>query len=258
MLQHEHHDEPAPSPVLETLLEHIESVRFLGVGSANPHWLVRAGGETYVWRQFGPDAASPGADHAREARILAAIAPHRWAPVVHAHCAGHGMLFREAPGQHPRPAELSVPQRTALIVAMTECWSTVVDEAPRNYAELVAGYAESAPPSAQRDALADALIEVCSTWPAEGFRLTHHDLHPGNLLLAGDCWTLIDWEYAALGNPWFDAVALDEMLGLTPTEKNLLIPFLDGAADTSRWSAMAQWRRQLNRLWSLARARPSE
>lgn len=258
MLQHEHHDGHAPAPILATLLGPIDSVRFLGVGSANPHWLVRAGGASYVWRQFGPAEACPGADHALEARLLAAVSHHPWAPVVVAHSAGHGLLFRQAPGQHPRPTDLTQPQRTSLLVALTECWSTVIDERPRDYAALVEAYAQRALPSTQRDALAAALIDVCSTWPAEGFRLTHHDLHPGNLLLAGNRWTLIDWEYAALGNPWFDAVAIDEMLALTQAERSLLTPFLEGATDPARWKAMAQWRLQLNQLWLLAHERHSK
>lgn len=258
MPQHEHHANPAPSPVLGHLLNPIDSVRFLGMGSANPHWRVEAGGETYVWRQFGPEHASPGADHAREARILATIAHHPWAPVLLAHCPGHGMLFREAPGQHPQAASLSQRQRIALLRTITECWSTTIDEPPRDYVTLVEAYAHRAPPSGQRDELVIALIEACTAWPSEAFRLTHHDLHPGNLLLAGDRWTLIDWEYAALGNPWFDAVALDKMLDLTPAEKSLLVPMLDGAANPERWTAMAQWRSQLNQLWSLARCRQSE
>lgn len=257
MRQHEHHDEPLPSPVLESVLERIDSIRFLGAGSANPHWRVEAGGEAYVWRQFGPEHASPGADHAREARILAAIAHNPWAPVMLAHCPGHGMLFREAPGQHPQAANLSPRQRTALLKALTECWSTVIDERPRDYAELVADYALRAPPSPQRDGLVDALVAGCSSWlPVETFRLTHHDLHPGNLLVAGDRWTLIDWEYAALGNPWFDALAADEMLSLSPSEMRLLSPFLHGGADPARWQSMAKWRHQLNQLWSLAQVRP--
>lgn len=255
MLHHEHHGAPAPSPILATLLEHIDNVRFLGVGSANPHWLVKANGETYVWRQFGPEEACPGADHALESRILAAVSHHPWAPVVVARATGHGLLFREAPGQHPQASDLTQPQRAALLAALIECWSTVIDEPPRNYAALVEAYAQRAPPSSRRDELAAALIEACTTWPAESFRLTHHDLHPGNLLLAGNHWTLIDWEYAALGNPWFDAVALDEMLDLKPTEKRLLVPFLAGGTDKGQWRSMSGWRQQLNQLWSLARGR---
>ena len=256
MLQHEHHGGPPPSPVLDTLLDRIDDIRFLGAGSANPHWLVTAHGKTYVWRQFGPDAASPGADHAREGKILAAIAGRTWAPVVLAHCPGHGMLFRASAGRHPNPDELTRHQRTTLLAALAECWATGIDDTPRNYIDLVMRYADRAHASPQRDELVDALIDACAPWPTTSFRLTHHDIHPGNLLLAGDQWTLIDWEYAALGNPWFDAVSADAMLTLTPSEKRMLAPHLDDGFDPARWHSTSRWRQRLNQLWWLARTPP--
>lgn len=255
MPQPEHHDAPSVSPLLNTLLANIDEVDFLGIGSANPHWRVKAGADTYVWRQFGPDRASPGTDHAREARILAAIAAHPWAPTLVARSPGHGLLFRASSGRHPRPADLSPEQRIALLEAVIECWSTVVDEPPRDYVQLITAYAGLAPASVRRDELVAALIETCAGWNGEDFRLTHHDLHPGNLLLDGNRWTLIDWEYAGVGNPWFDAVALDEMLNLTPDEKSLIAPYLANHSDSGQWQSMICWRNQLNDLWALARLR---
>lgn len=38
--------------------------------------------------------------------------------------------------------------------------------------------------------------------------LCHHDWHPGNLVINGPDWTLLDWEFAAAGDPAMDLASL--------------------------------------------------
>ena len=53
-----------------------------------------------------------------------------------------------------------------------------------------------------------ALAEKERTLPLRTDRLTHNDLHGGNLLMNGARLTVLDWELAAPGDPIFDLVTL--------------------------------------------------
>lgn len=48
-------------------------------------------------------------------------------------------------------------------------------------------------------------------------RLCHNDLIPGNVLIAGDKYQIIDWEYSAMGSPYFDVAAT---LAALPSEQH--------------------------------------
>jgi thiamine kinase-like enzyme len=45
--------------------------------------------------------------------------------------------------------------------------------------------------------------------------LCHNDLQPQNLILSGSVVTVVDWEYSALGNPYFDLGGLSVNIDLT-------------------------------------------
>ncbi len=75
----------------------------------------------------------------------------------------------------------------------------------RTYAATAAAHGVTVPASYERAALvADEIADVFAL-RAEPAVPTHNDLLPGNVLVDADgrVW-LIDWEYAAMGNRWFD------------------------------------------------------
>jgi len=52
--------------------------------------------------------------------------------------------------------------------------------------------------------------------------MTHNDLSPGNFVI-GEAWRVLDWEYAALGDPLFDLATLCVAHDLTPDQEELLL-----------------------------------
>lgn len=124
---------------------------------------------------------------------------------------GEGLLDEELP-------DTRLPHSRAELLAAIGQWQQIdpgsVACRRLSYAELLQRY---------RDALGDAADPVWTellngfevtvrALPAVSVCLTHHDLHPANLCFdktrTSARWVVLDWEYAAIGNPWFDAAAL--------------------------------------------------
>lgn len=261
---HRHAAPPAlPAAARAVLPGRIHLVRYLGTGSAHAHWRIDTDAGRFVWRAVADPGHTPGASEAAEAAALTAIAGQAWAPRLITHLPGQGWLFHHAPGHPPDPATLDAHQRAALIEALLACWSLPCHLPPRDYTALVCDYARRAQPWAGTDrahdhscptsALVDRLLAGCANWQPTDFRFTHHDLHPGNLLLAGRHWTLLDWEYAGLGNPWFDAAALDAMLGLGGAERARIEAALGPPSHPLGWAGLRAWHDDLARLWARAR-----
>lgn len=254
MPQHDRHVEPAAAlRELHELRGGIDHLAYLGRGSANPHWRLRANGRDLIWRQFGHASLAPGADRARERAAHQAIAGRRWAPQLIAELPGVGMLFEASPGRHPDPALLTAAERAGLIDAVIECWSLPCPLTALDYGALIDDYVRRAGPHAAARELGATLADACRSWPHAGFCLVHHDLHAGNLLLSEDGWILLDWEYAARGHPGLDAAALDALLGLTPSERRRLDSAATGHVGPFDRAALAQWRAGLDTLWEFAR-----
>lgn len=87
-----------------------------------------------------------------------------------------------------------------------------------DYPELFRGYQHSlnreADPVVWLEEL-DQLVQIFAALPQTPECYTHHDLHPGNLCWQDGCLVLIDWEYAGIGNPWFDAACLHRYCGIS-------------------------------------------
>src|SRR5690606_2746336 len=58
--------------------------------------------------------------------------------------------------------------------------------------------------------LAQRLLQAESPIAQTSLRPCHNDLLPANLVDDGERMRLIDWEYAAMGDPWFDLGNLAE------------------------------------------------
>ena len=78
------------------------------------------------------------------------------------------------------------------------------------------------------------LVQLFRALPAVPECLTHHDLHPGNCCWQDGRLVLIDWEYAGMGNPWFDAASLHRCCDIPvaelyrlPAFKHLSLPLFE-------------------------------
>ncbi|WP_114418888.1 phosphotransferase [Marinospirillum perlucidum] len=236
-------------PPLATDLQPLEPPEFLAQGTGNDHWLLICARGRLVWRQFGQ---APGSNHRRETRILQQLQGFSWAPELIQAWPDHGLLCRQHPGYHPQRSQLSSAARQQLLQLVTELWQQPCRHLEaQDYPALINDYWKKTGKAAQLQPLAERLYQKAAAWP-DSLYLTHHDLHAGNLLLHKDAWTLLDWEYAAPGNPWIDAVSLDRWLQLTAREKNLLQQNLPPLPCNNPWDSMATWLEDLDKLWQAA------
>lgn len=85
--------------------------------------------------------------------------------------------------------------------------------------------------------------------------LCHNDLVAGNILQGSEGLKFIDWEYAGLGDPWFDLALVIEHHGLSEAlEDGFVQAYLLRPAREAELQRLAGWRkfyRELLALWQL-------
>lgn len=229
------------------------TARRLVEGSSNELWGLATPSGHWVWRQDAPASRTPGVDRARERTVLETLATQPWAPRVHL-WTDQGLLMPFYQGTAPETPQLAPAHRSALLDALTTLWQLPLDWPPYDYHEMVSDYASNAPDDTINRDRAARLQAGCADWPDARPRLTHHDLHADNLLFHQGRWMLLDWEYAAPGNPWLDAVSVDRWLGFTDREKARIETALaDWALPGDSWQTYHAWIRDLEALWYAAR-----
>ena len=103
-----------------------------------------------------------------------------------------------------------------------------------------------------------ALMDVCESLDANAPEpvLCHNDLLRDNRLASGGRLLALDWEYAAVGDPFFDLAVIVEGDGLDDEQANSLLEhWLDTPASPEqqhRLHLQRQVYRELTRLWGLA------
>jgi len=217
---------------------------FMAQGQCNSHWLLDTASGFLVWRQFGE---ALGSHPLRETQLLEQLQGFSWVPnLIQSHPTG--LLLKKAHGHHPQAYRLTQQQRSCLLDRVIELWQQPCKLEAIHYPELIWRYWQASHQAASLQPLVKNLISISNNWefPAQ---LTHHDLHSENLLLDANHWTLLDWEFAAPGNPWIDAVALDRWLNLTKVEKQRLTGFLPQLTLSRPWQDMALWLEGLDKLW---------
>lgn len=233
----------------------VHQITRLPQGTGNPHWRIDSALGVWVWRQFQHGIPTMPL-RAREERVLHHLAGFSFAPQRVWHAVEYGVLFRFAEGITPRANQVSPRARQKLLAHMMTWWAVDIELEAYDYAALIRQYANDAHNQGKAArhiaTLVDSVVSA-QHWPTTAFRLTHHDLHAGNLLLHGDTWLVLDWEYAGLANPWVDAVMLDRILHLTEQERRLLASALPNLGEPDPWHYMHQWVDNLETLWWLGR-----
>ncbi|MHA7878998.1 MAG: phosphotransferase [Saccharospirillum sp.] len=157
----------------------------------------------FALRVNHPGSAQLGVDRVLEQRVLAAIAGQDWSPEV-LECASGWLLSRWVDGVTPARGErVDLPHLTTLMqsVHTVEVEGPVLNMAVRLQALLDAG------PAWPEPALEGVQALLAAYRLPDTLCLCHHDWHPGNVLVQGERWVLLDWEYAALGDPAMDVAA---------------------------------------------------
>ncbi len=188
------------------------SVALLRGGITNLNYRVTAGGDAYVVRIPGHDSGCLGIDRAREHACTAAAHASGVAPHVVAFFAADGVLVtRFIRGREPAAEEMRHP---AMLRRVAGTLRRYHGGAPfpgtfspfrtvREY--LTAAAARGAPlPERVEWTLEQAKRLEAVLGGPRAARPCHNDLLTGNFLDDGAALWVLDWEYAAMGDVFFD------------------------------------------------------
>jgi thiamine kinase-like enzyme len=211
----------------------------LGGGITNHNFRARFGGREVVVRLPGNDTELLGSDRSgeREANALAAAAGV--APEVLAHLEDPIVLvtaFVEGPTMEA--PELRAPRALAEVAAaLRQVHGCGEIDARFDAFRLVEDYAAATrsrggtvPPAYARAHAAAARIESAPALAGGPTVLCHDDLLPANFIETPAGIRIVDWEYAGMGNPWFDLgnFAVNNELG-PAEEEEFLVAYLGNA-----------------------------
>jgi thiamine kinase-like enzyme len=215
----------------------------LAGGITNRNYRVRLGGGDYVMRITSPESALLGIDRRAEHAAATTAAALGVAPRVAAFLDDAGCLVTEfLPGRSLPPEELRQPERLAEVARAVRA---VHDGPPfpatfdsfaivEAYAETAAARGAVLPPGltgARRIAREIApVLRGAEHTPVP----CHNDLLNANFILDDAGVRIVDWEYAGMGNRYFDLGNLSVNNGLQEAEDERLLTAYFGAPCTER------------------------
>jgi thiamine kinase-like enzyme len=227
----------------------------LSDGPTNASYRVERGSEQYVMRLDKPDVTGLGLDRTNERRVNEVAAAAGLAPQpLHFDPAAGISLRRFISGQSWARSDLLAPgnlQRLAGVLQKLHGLPPVGNVfepavAARRYATQI-GTAAAA-------AIAGKAEEIASkirSYTAAGC-LCHNDLVCQNVL-EGERLILIDWEYAGIGDPYFDLAVVVRHHNLDRTSANILLDAWLGQAararETTHLSLQCEFYGCLLQLW---------
>jgi thiamine kinase-like enzyme len=183
-------------------------------GITNRNYRVQLGGVEYVLRLHGKDTQLLGISREAEALASSAAAGLGIAPEVAGSFAG-GMVTRFVPCEALTSPE--VAERAEEIARSLRRFHDSHISLPASFwvPDLLAYYEatlaarEAAPLSALGEAR-ELAGRIATALPAVERRPCHNDLLPGNLIADTETGRvmIVDWEYAGMGDPWFDLANL--------------------------------------------------
>ncbi|WP_148861218.1 phosphotransferase [Marinobacter fonticola] len=197
-------------PSWRTRLEtaHIEVVPG---GICNELYRLDAAEGAFALRINNPYPQRLGLDPGREGRVLDAIVAQPWAPDA-LYRDDRILLTRWIEGDPPAGGELTrlswLAHALNSVHAQTGDLPTV--DIPTQLYRLADRLGAQAGPARRQ-------IEhlLADYRPARHRVLCHHDWHPGNVVIGASGWTLLDWEFAGLGDPCLDIGAAINGFSLT-------------------------------------------
>ncbi|HEY5332356.1 MAG TPA: phosphotransferase [Solirubrobacterales bacterium] len=214
----------------------------LGGGITNHNFRAQFGGHEVVVRLPGNDTELLGSDRSgeREANSLAAaagVAPAVVAyledPIVLVTAFVEGPTMESADLREPGVlTEVAAALRTihgcGEIDARFDAFRLVED-----YAAATRSRGGSVPDAYERAHAAAARIEAVPAFAGEPAVLCHDDLLAANFIATPDGIRMVDWEYAGMGNRWFDLgnFAVNNELG--PAEEEEFVTAYLGAPPTA-------------------------
>lgn len=186
----------------DTLDDPLRIRRWAG-GACNRVFRLDTAARTLALRLNQTDSGRLGVDRRREADILKALRGRAWAPEA-VSVSDDWLLttwVEGSPASEGPDADLDWLAR-----ALAEVHSMAPDVAPLNMADQIRHLMAQGPRLDPE--IESALLGHCDAYRLpERLTLCHHDWHPGNVILGSNGWVLLDWEFAALGDPVMDVAA---------------------------------------------------
>ena len=187
--------------------------------------------QTVVLRINAPPKDTPGVERQREAGILNLIQSYPWAPQIIRNEPTQGwclMQYYDPINIDETSSEkLNDNKQKQLVAALNQLQAiTVISDGLHYVYEALLSDIYQPIATKRKDKQAQTWIETIrndlTTLPKLPDCLVHHDIHIGNLVLAkpnesessNTQLIILDWEYAAIGNPWFDASCLSRYLSM--------------------------------------------
>lgn len=194
----------------------IESIERLKHGLTNESWLVRTERDALVIRHSNAEEESLQIDRASEAAILAAVAQAGIGPeVVRCDPAQHILVTRYA-GSTWSESDAVKPENIRRIAGLLRRLHGLQPPAGAQHVDLeaaVGGYLNTldehgVPCAIAAPALRRRARDIATTLKRDASTcLCHNDIHALNIIDDGTL-RLIDWEYAGLGESFFDLASL--------------------------------------------------
>jgi thiamine kinase-like enzyme len=236
-----------PAPLMDRLVallgEPSGAAEKLAGGITNRNYRVRLGGGDYVVRITSPESALLGIDRRAEHAAATIAAALGIAPRVAAFLDDAGYLVTEfLPGRSLPPEELREPERLAEVARAVRA---VHDGPPfpatfdsfaivEAYAETAAARGAVLPSGLSRARRAAREIAPALQGPEHRPVPCHNDLLNANFILHPAGVRIVDWEYAGMGNRYFDLGNLSVNNGLDEAEDERLLSAYFGTPCTER------------------------
>ena len=232
-------------------------IRQISAGPVSDGFLVEHGDGQYVLRIDRPTAATLGLDRDAEATIVAAMGEQGMGPRLNFADPVAGVLLTEYLSGHSwSVGELRQPENLqrlgSLLKRLHGLPAIGKPFALRSNLTHYAGMVSTAE-AQQMAGEADVLLRRLS---ADDSRLClcHNDLTSANILDSQSL-HLIDWEYAAIGDPCFDLATIIQHHGLTEEQAEGLLAAYQGPVSDEDRHHLGRYRRLYDRvlaLWLLA------
>lgn len=229
----------------------------LGAGPVSDSWLVNGPDGLLVLRRDRPLARALNLDRNAEWRILRMAYAADLGPEPVACDSARGLLVTRYLGGTSWSETLSPDSSSAswsaLGAVMRRVHQTPAEGSKAFDPVAVARGYRGATSQARAVALLDQVITLSPVLLlGEESRLCHHDAHCGNVI-GVRAPKLIDWEYAARGDPLFDLAVISRFHQLAPEQnRELLAGWGHELADGARFRACCALYDALAALWSLA------